>query len=914
MGKSSRQPPTPTVSKSFLRSLDEDQRKGLICVFVATLIAVSFLLSDGAAQYTRIVEASLAFDGFPEPMPDGKSKSGYELGMRSIIFPSSGIDGMFWVEHAQSMAANGDWRIRRTAVDNAPIGREVHWSQIYLWWLILLGRLRSGLTGESLPICIESMAVFSNALLILMLLILIPFLVFRRFGAVVASMLVVAAATSLGFASAFAMGVPDHHGIAAASVLLCAILLSIAGGGWIDGSTDSKASKEIDQRTTPPSLQAARRWFVASGLVGAVGLWVSAASALPSIASLGLGAVVASRFARPDQRRKFDYASDLWRAWGVAGCVGSIVFYLLEYFPNHLGLRLEVNHPLYALAWLGGGEITARLTDWQANGRKPFVSSLSKAVLVAAGVALLLPVLLVTAIPGKCFWISDRFLWQLHTDYIYEFDSLFVSASMPGNVRFLIWNFLPILFAIVLALRVLLFGKTNRAMKSNVMLILMPTVLTTALGIYQIRWLILANAFAIALLLPSLVALLDRLRHENGGYLERWTIVAGGFVAFGLMPILNVNAGFRQLQASSTIAQHEKALIGIRRTAHFLRRLYPDRKLNVLAGPTTSTELMYFGGIDSLGTLYWENLEGLKAAAEIFSADTPEAFREPAARRGVTHIVLTATDSFLEEYACLWRRWPSDATVNDTFIKSLLLSTDYPVWIRPLYVPNGSRGKDDWIAVFEIDPTQTEATAAYRVGEFLLASDSPVPAIEKYRKSIAADPKSGSPRIGLACALVMLSRREEAWAELERGLQAFDAAEGAVECRKAADFCFQRGFHLEAMKFLERANELVPNHPETINGLARLLSGSNREDVRDVARGLELALSNSAWPDQCEYFRTLALAQAAQGNFPSAVTSIGQAIQSIEPSKFTQLTTGSKSIYLELERYHRGQPTIFPSK
>jgi len=33
--------------------------------------------------------------------------------------------------------------------------------------------------------------------------------------------------------------------------------------------------------------------------------------------------------------------------------------YLIEYLPSHMDLRLQVNHPLYGLAWIGVGELLA---------------------------------------------------------------------------------------------------------------------------------------------------------------------------------------------------------------------------------------------------------------------------------------------------------------------------------------------------------------------------------------------------------------------------------------------------------------------------------------------------------------------------------------------------------------------------
>ncbi len=44
-----------------------------------------------------------------------------------------GSDCYDWLSYAQRMAATGEWRIRHTAIDNAPYGRAMHWSQSIAW-------------------------------------------------------------------------------------------------------------------------------------------------------------------------------------------------------------------------------------------------------------------------------------------------------------------------------------------------------------------------------------------------------------------------------------------------------------------------------------------------------------------------------------------------------------------------------------------------------------------------------------------------------------------------------------------------------------------------------------------------------------------------------------------------------------
>src|SRR5881397_2738221 len=73
--------------------------------------------------------------------------------------------------------------------------------------------------------------------------------------------------------------------------------------------------------------------------------------------------------------------------------------------------------------------------------------------------------------------------------------------------------------------------------------------------------------------------------------------------------------------------------------AGVLRSSQPRGKIVVLADPDSSAAIAYYGGLQSVGTLYWENTAGLKAAAEIFCAEHDEEARRLIRARGITHVV-----------------------------------------------------------------------------------------------------------------------------------------------------------------------------------------------------------------------------------------------------------------------------------
>ena len=50
-------------------------------------------------------------------------------------------DSYAWLAHTRDLMNSGDWRIRHTFMDNAPYGRDMHWSHLLIWTLRGMGTL-----------------------------------------------------------------------------------------------------------------------------------------------------------------------------------------------------------------------------------------------------------------------------------------------------------------------------------------------------------------------------------------------------------------------------------------------------------------------------------------------------------------------------------------------------------------------------------------------------------------------------------------------------------------------------------------------------------------------------------------------------------------------------------------------------
>jgi hypothetical protein len=128
----------------------------------------------------------------------------------------------------------------------------------------------------------------------------------------------------------------------------------------------------------------------------------------------------------------------------------------------------------------------------------------------------------------------------------------------------------------------------------------------------------------------------------------------------------------------------------------------PRRSPVVLSDPTSSTELAYYGGIQTIGTLYWENMEGLKRAAAIFSASSELEAHSLLLEAGVTHIVLPSWDDFsdLSAYRRLF------GASDTSYLERVLAGNVNPAWLReyPYPIPDSFGIPEESVRVFEVLP------------------------------------------------------------------------------------------------------------------------------------------------------------------------------------------------------------------
>lgn len=655
-------------------------------------LAIGLMACDAAS---RLVLVDAATRVQTRDVPLGPQAASTKERIRTTVLPSTALDARWWVIHAEKGLQ--EKRIRFTAQDNSPQGREVHWSSGPVWLLGGIARVIALFSGTAALEEVQRAPLWFGPITFVLLATLVTALIAPRFGWGYAGFLILLYATSIPVYEAFRAGDADHHGLSLIFALGCVLGLVCGGAGW----SVAKISKTTGQKNPVPipTSTNARKYFIVSAICGAAGMWISAATMIPVLAACGLAAM-ASAWLAPESKVGANPA--LWRLWGFLGAMGSIGFYLLEYFPSNMGWRLEVNHPLYALAWLSGGEVLSRTTRKISGGLFLQRSVPDSLLCVSALTGILLIPAMVVFNRSDWLMISAPFLVTLHNEHIREFAPLWEFVFWRGNLAnildYLVW---PILALVSLAV-VLFMAKPGKSWHPVLAFSGVSALLIQVLALLQVRWSGLAIALWSVCLLLVLVILTER---SSRNKVPRWLLAflglwgLGGLLAF---PYSSVAGALRLSDLSNNLPRTLVPSILLRDIAHRLVEANPRRSPVVLSDPTSSSELAYYGGLRTIGTLYWENLEGLKRAASIFSNPTAEGTHSQLLDAGVSHIVLPSWDDFSDLSAYRRLLGASDTS----YLECVLAGKAKPRWLReyPYPIPDSFGIPDQSVRVFEVLP------------------------------------------------------------------------------------------------------------------------------------------------------------------------------------------------------------------
>ena len=903
-------------------------RRSKTCLAMVLGVALGLMALDAGGRVHHIRGISgVRFGNAPPTGTANPSQSTAAETAHNEILSRGSMDGYQWIAHAQRLLADGGWRVRRTDIDNYPAGREVHWSSGLIWWLLLLGRIGGGgsVPGAGTGPALERAALYACPLLHVVFLLLLTLVAYRRFGAATASAVALALAMAPRFVEFFQAGYLDHHGLAAVAGVSRVLFAAAAGAGWVrHGSAEAvspedsvrRGSAEAISRTNPPDRRGASRgvlgegtatrWIIASALAGSAGLWVSAASQVPILVGIGLGALAAAGHwphTTPDPSLR--YLPRLWRTWGWAGAGGSLFFYLLEYFPHSMGMRLEVNHPLYALAWAGAGELLFRICRRLRGGHLIEDPRDRAAIPVAAIAVALLPALILIA-PDRFFWVSDHLVWALHRG-IFEFRNIFRHVHDFGIRRSLSTISILPLLAIPAGLA-LGRARLDPYRKGMLAVTLFPALVLGMLATAQVRWLGNQEALWIAVL-----AVVTSLISDSTLRLPKWGVRAAGVFVVAIFlqfPLSAVRSAVTDLRPPLELSWEDRVQLVMRDVAQKLRDRAGDRPLVVLAGPTATTAMIYFGGLHGLGTLYWENRDGLKAAASIYGAPSLEVARERVMEHRITHLVFFTWDDFGGTYARLHRGLPAGQSMRDVFAIQTASPLTLPTWAQVVdyRIPPdlGLTGQD--VLILEVRPEQTEDEHFLGMGAYCVDQGDLANAVACYRRSLELRPDRPAALIGIARAFTRWGRAGEAAPYLDR-VAAVVPDSGRAEAASEISSMGQSVSAADprtAVALYRRALALDPHCRAAGNNLAWILSTAADAGLRNGPEAVQLAaevVRGDGGSDPLS-LDTLAAAYAGAGRWDDAVATASRAIRSAKENG----TKGVEAIRARLERYRAGQP------
>lgn len=805
-------------------------------------------------------------------------------------YPGFAADAQTWVRHALTLLEGDQIRLRWTDIDNAPHGREVHWNSAWAWAIAGAGKLQQLFTGQPLPRAVEQMTIWLPGAALFIFLVLISGWVARRSGVLAGLLLALAMGGHNRFYEGFFPSYVDHHGLIAVAVFVLVLGVVYMGVGWWRPST---SGPEI----LPASGTSVRRAAIVSAAAGAFGLWVGAASVIPTIAFIGIAAaLVILLVGRRAQAEGFCFEPDAWRLWGRVGAAGSLFFYLLEYFPQHLGFRLEVNHPFYALAWLAAGELLAEGSSWWLGGCQSRLLRWPR--LIAAAAAGAVAPLAILLFKDRVFLVADPFLATLHHQHIQEFLPLLKTLSrldVRPFVDVVIIENIPLFLALV----ALLFSR-----RRPIILIFATSVSVLALGLsfWQSRWLLNTTGPFICLALVLALVFLRDFRP-----LLRWSLALGAaLLLYGFNSVRRITMAQDDV-ANLRVSPADAYAPLFRDIARALRASQPTGEIVVVSSPNSSTGIGYYGRFKTLGTLYWENNSGLKSAGRILSARSVEEARQRIRDHKVTHLAILSEENFIGPYFKLLNPSLPDADVAKTFGYQLLIDRVIPTWMKPIpyRVPDEFKSLNVFVLLLQVAWDQTEADAIFNVALAKMELGENEAAEKDFDTLIRALPQAPQP--WLKKADIQFERKDfpGSAASLIEGIKRSAPAERLTMFTNAAANFYRGKLPAEAAT-LYRAALAERFDPDLATYLAWIFATTQDDALRngpEALRWAETALQSN--PVSPTYLNTLAAAYAELGRFPDAVNAAERALA--EAARLNEAGTISLT-EARLALYRQGRP------
>jgi hypothetical protein len=592
-------------------------------------------------------------------------------------------DSFYWVSYAREMFDTGKVRVRFTYMDNAPYGRpNLAWASLNAWYLVVVGKVWSVAAGTPPHDALPAASTWASPILYLSALVVLLGIGWftGNFPAAAAAVLVLGTAPRVY--DDFAYAVPGHHGwhdLACFSTLL----------GLAAAIRKSRS----------------RIWFVVPGLTGAIAIWIGATQQVFGFAAAGIGALMGMLLIRFRDRKNAVSATvdsallpaaECWRLFGWSAGIVSLFFYLFEYAPRLFAMHLEVNHPVYSLAFIFGGEFLCRTQRLIFSAKPRCRSDIIIAAAAATGLATIASVFFF----GPMEWHTMRqpFIQRLHRE-IAEFQPI----TRTNDFEWIVVLGAPMFLVATASARAL--GKRLKMADRMALLVCaFPCAVAIGLSFVQLRWAGIASASAAAL---AAVLFAD---HTN----NRSTLREPNFTNDPCRQFVKVSM-FQSVCICLPIVLI--AVWYVRRNGdnareirdEILERCANSEVAGVLqaeAGKSPPVVLFcaqkirqawigYATGIQSIGSLYWDDPFGIRDEAEFLATYDEETAHRIARARGITHVVTTPSGGSVIAYHYMWQGNKTAPQIRQTLAYRLAAPRPTPPsWLQQLPTGHGAMARE----------------------------------------------------------------------------------------------------------------------------------------------------------------------------------------------------------------------------
>jgi hypothetical protein len=662
---------------------------------IAPAIALGFLAWCDEARVHRVERVSgLAGRAHPVDVMDAGSPTGYPDGQRELIVPEANEGSFEWIAQTQQMFAQREARVRHVDYENAPDGHPVSLASPYRWWLGLVAWLAHEASGMPVGFSVERAALYADPALHLLLVAGGAVFAAWRFGAFAGALLSVGLVALFPLSPDFLPGMPDQRGLS--DICVIGSILSLLAGMTAPGAESANGG--------------AGRWFALAGVAGGLGIWMSVQTQVPVLAGIGIGAMLA---ARVGPRGAAGPVADSWRIWAWSGAATVLLAYLAEDAPDRMGdWRMDSIHPLYAVAWIGAGELLARAVACIRGTRRSWgIRSVLVTALAAAAAAAPLVVMWrtrdlgflardaswarLTGLPGGAVAASTR-VWLLR------------DGSTPEA-----WATLLPLLLVVPAAWLALRPSTKPDFRASLAVALGPVLVGFVFACKQLSWWSQLDCALLALAV-AMAAHEWRVARVSG----RWILAAIGLVSAGAGAAELLPRGSAGPDVKLTPAEAEGLVE--RHLAHWLSKRTGEMGTVVFAPPRETAALCFYGSLRGIGTFAPDNAAGMGATLAIAGVPTMDEALDYIQGRGIRYVVLPLWDPFLDNFARLHTAATGPSQAN--FFAGELRSFRLPLWLRPVPyqspVSAGNSGQS--VLLFEVVAEQSPVAAASRLAEYLV--------------------------------------------------------------------------------------------------------------------------------------------------------------------------------------------------